>query len=90
MSERYWILCKRDDAICGCVTGVQSQEVIAGPFDGWEKAYAHKASYQRHGSTFYTVTESSERPEEYERSYGFVDADREFDDVSDHAYCNDW
>ena len=89
-NETYWVLCMRDDAISGCVTGMQSQSVVNGPFTDYDAAMQSKLCYQRYGSTYYCVTESDEKPEEYERSYGFVDADREFDDVSDHAYCDDY
>jgi len=77
----YWIVEKRDDAIMGFVSGVQSEDTVDGPFDSWEAAQKVKASYRRCGSYYYTIIESNDRPKSKNNAYEFVDADREFDDV---------
>ena len=78
----YWIVEKRDDAIMGYVNGVQTQETMAGPFDSYEYALHIKSNeYRRAGAYYYTIVESSEKPERKSNMYEFVDADREFDDV---------
>ncbi len=78
----YWIIEKRDDAIMGFVSGVQSQDTMAGPFETFEQAQEVKSvEYHRSGSYYYTIIESDSRPESDKRAYEFTDAQWEFDDV---------
>ena len=78
----YWIVEKRDDAIMGFVSGVQSQDTMDGPFETWEEAQEEKAAdYRSFGAYYYTIIESNDRPESDKRAYEFTDALWEFDDV---------
>jgi len=77
----YWVICKRDDAVLGCVSGIQSQATVDGPFKDEDKAYEVKSNCRRHGSYYYTVIESDNKPKDTEKEYEFADAAREFDDV---------
>ena len=75
----YWLIEKRDDAIGGCVQGVQSKAVVNGPYGDYVDAMNAKPS--RWGTTYYIIEENDKRPEEYEKEYAFRDAQREFEDV---------
>jgi len=78
----FWIVEKRDDAIMGFVSGVQSQDTMAGPFETYEQALEIKSvEYHRSGAYYYTIIESNDRPESDKRAYEFTDAQWEFDDV---------
>ena len=78
----FWIVEKRDDAIMGFVSGVQSQDTMAGPFDTYEQALEVKdAEYRRAGAYYYTIIESDSKPESTKNAYEFTDAHWEFDDV---------
>jgi len=80
----YWIVEKRDDAIMGFVSGVQSQDTIDGPFETFGQAQEVKSAEYRSwgsGSYYYTIIESNDRPKSDKRAYEFTDAQWEFDDV---------
>ena len=77
----FWIVEKRDDVICGQVSGIKTQQVIEGPFDTWDQALEVKSQYRRYGSVYYVVVESDSKPKTIKDVYEFVDASYEFSDV---------
>lgn len=78
----FWIIEKRDDAIMGLVTGVQSQHPMAGPFNSYEQALEEKQrEYTGSGAYYYTVVESDTMPKPERNVYEFANAEWEFDDV---------
>lgn len=76
----FWVIRKIDDAILGYKSGIQSQQVIGGPFKEYEEAEIEKNNYFRYSSTYYTIQDSESKPKEYEKEYDFVDYDSEFSD----------
>lgn len=76
----FWVLEKRDDAILGYKSGVQSQRVIGGPYKNYEDAIEDKSRQIRYSSTYYTIKDSDSKPKEYEKEYDFVNYYSEFSD----------
>jgi hypothetical protein len=77
----FWIVEKSDSAILGFVSGTQSQNTVAGPFDTYDAALEARQGYRRYGCTWYTVVESDTKPKSSSNNYEFSEAHYEFDDV---------